>query len=59
MDNIYEDLSQDDLATRLRETEELLRQVSETFTPVGREGKGTISDTLQIAIVSYRRRHRV
>lgn len=59
MDNIYEDLSQDDLITRLIEAETILRQVSETFTPVGREGKGTISDTILISIVSYRRKHRV
>jgi hypothetical protein len=59
MDNIYEDLSQDDLVTRLIEAETILRQVSETFTPVGREGKGTISDTILISIVSYRRKHRV
>jgi hypothetical protein len=59
MDNIYEDLSQDDLVTRLIEAETLLKQVSETFTPVGRDGQGTISDTILLAIVSYRRRHRV
>lgn len=59
MNNIYEDLSTDDLQTRLAEAETILKQVSESYIPSGREASGRISEAILTSIVSYRRKHRV
>jgi hypothetical protein len=59
MNNIYEDLSTDDLQTRLAEAETILKQVSESYIPNGREASGRISEAILTSIVSYRRKHRV
>ena len=59
MNNIYEDLSTDELQVRLAEAEEILKQVSDTYLPIGREGKGSIAEATLEAIISYRRKHRV
>lgn len=59
MDNIYEDLSTDDLQTRLTEAETILKQVSANYIPNGREPSGRISESILLSIVSYMRKHRV
>lgn len=59
MNNIYEDLSQDDLVTRLIEAETLIQQITQDYQPDTKTFRGTLGEAVFQAAVVYRRKHRV